>query len=1117
MTDKTTFRTALQSSRILRYGLWGVGLFVLFGALGFLALPPLVKHVATDKLSEALHRPVTIRKVSVNPYALTLTVDGLNIEEREGGATFAAFESLFLNVQASSLLRWGLVIDEIRLVEPKFHAVRLTVDHYNFSDLFDEFMAELKEHENEPTTAFSLNNIQISGGTVEFEDRVTGEKHAVENIALALPFVSSMNYATGILVEPRFSALIDGAPLDLKGKGKPFAETMESEFQLSLNGVQLPKYFDYSPVKLPMTLETGVLNADLTLVFGQQPGKMPRLVVSGTASIDDLKATGPEGQALAACKRLDVAVVSADVFGGRLAIGRAALDSPEIVVRVSREGTIDWLDMLPEQAEAAAGSGQTGAPPPAPFAWSLGELEIAGGALRWDDASNPRAFQADIKAIDARVKNLDGQGSVAEFEAAWTVDGGERLKVDEIAVHDGKLDLARQRIWIGGVHLKGARASIARLADGRIEWIAPPALRLAASAQKNTAPPWTVEIAQSVGEGVDIRFEDATLSPKAVQSIEGLRFELANVSSEPGRTAGVKAEFRFNRKGEAAVDGKLGLEPLDAELKVSAKTVELLPLRQYFAGKLNADVTRGHVTADGKVSLRQLAQKDGAGESGALTGGFAGQLTVGDFQAVDKVNAGEFLRWKSLHFSKVDARLGPESVTIGEIALADFFARVVVSRDGKLNLLEIARQDAPPPQAPPAAPESPDGTASAPVAVGGGLTLPVTVGKITLQGGSVRFTDNFIKPNYTADLRAIGGSVTGLSSSPGTQARLELRGRYDKVAPLTVSARINPLSAKPYLDLQAGVKDIDLTSLSAYSGKYAGYAIEKGKLSLSVKYKIENDLLEAENRVFLDQLTFGDAVASPDATALPVRLAVALLKNRNGEIDIDLPISGSLNDPQFSVGGLVVKMIVNLLVKAATSPFALIGSMFGGGEELADVEFAPGRAALTEDAVKRLENLARALIERPALRFEIEGQANPEQDAEGLKHARLERKIRALKRGDAAEQSDEDDSSSRLAALSEQEYPALLERVYSAENFPKPRNMIGLEKSLPVEEMEKLILAHTIIGEDDVKNLGDRRAKAVRDWLVTREVAAERIFLLPIKVMTASEGESGRRARFSLK
>ncbi|MDR1935445.1 MAG: DUF748 domain-containing protein [Candidatus Accumulibacter sp.] len=1111
--------------------------------MGFWALPPIVRHVAANKLSEALHRPVSIRGVGINPFALSLTVEGVDVKQGEGGESFAGFESLYLNLQASSLFRWGLVIDEIRLAGPKIRVVRLAENRYDFSDLIDEFMAGPNETEDGPPPAFSLNNIQISGGTFEFDDRVTGERHVAGNVRLALPFVSSMDYATNIFVVPHFSATLNGAPLDVRGRSKPFAESRESEFLLTLDGVQLPKYFGYSPVRLPMKLESGTLNTDLTLVFSQEAGKMPRLVVSGKAAVDDLKATDPEGQPLAAFKRLDVAVASADVFGGRVAIDRVALDSPEIAVRASREGAINWLDLLP--AAAAADSGEPAGQASKPVEWSLGEAKISGGALRWDDQSNSRAFQAEFKDIDAQVKNLDGQGAVADFELAWKIDGGESLKVDAFAVKDGKLDLAKQRVSIGEVRLTRARASITRSADGRIEWIEPPALRSSSSssaARENTPAPWMVEIASFAGEKLGIRFEDSAVSPKAVQSIEGLGFELSEVSSEPGRTAGVKAAFRFNRRGEVAVDGKLGLMPLDADLNLRLKTVELAPLQAYFSEKLNINVKRGYVTASGKAQLRQLAEKDEEdgkdgkdGAGGGLTGGFSGQLTVGDFQAADKAGAADFLRWKSLRLSQVKALLGPESVSIGDVALADFFARVIVSPEGKLNLLGIVRQDEKAeanPEASTGTPSTeaaaPEGRATAPVAGEGPPALPVAIGKITLRGGSVRFTDNFVKPSYTANLGEIGGSVTGLSSKPGTQARLELRGSYDKVAPLNVSARINPLSAKPYLDLQADLKDIELTSLSTYSGKYAGYAIEKGKLSLFVKYKIEDDRLEAENRVFLDQLSFGDAVDSPDATTLPVRLAVSLLKNRNGEIDINLPISGSLNDPQFSVGGLIVEMLVNLLLKAATSPFALIGSMFGG-EELSSVDFDPGRAALTPEAVRRLESLSKALLERPTLKFEIEAWADPGQDTEGLKRARLERKLRAMKREDREEKeekeekSEESDASARPVEITQEEYPALLERVYRAEDFPKPRNVLGMVQSQPVEEMEKRLLDHSTVGEDDLKNLADRRAKAVRDWLIAHGVAAERIFLLPSKARVAGvadvagEGESGRRASFSLK
>lgn len=1115
MIDKEKLQSALRSPRTRKYGLRLIVAFVAVGVLGFLVLPPIVKHVLVGQMSDALHRPVAIKSININPYALSVNVEGLEIKEREGSETFAGFDSLYANLQASSLFRWGPVVNEIRLVNPRFRVVRLAENRYNFSDLIDEFAAKPKEEG--PTPAFSLNNIQISGGSIEFDDRLVDEKHMIGDVTLTLPFVSSMAYAEDIFVEPHFSATINGAPLDVKGKSKPFAESRESEFTLALDNVQLPKYFDYSPIKLPVRLESGALNTDLTLVFRHEDGKLPRLLLSGTAAVSNLNVVESSGQPLVSFKQLDVTVGSADLLGGKFGIERVAVDAPAIAARVSREGLLNWLELMPKTASSA----KPGAAPASTIEWSLGEARVAGGSLRWKDESHQKPFEAGVDAINAAVKNLDSKGSVADFEASWKLDAGESLKVDAFAVKEGRLDLAKRQVHVGEVRLQGGKALFRRSADGRVEWIEPPALRAAETAPAEAPGPWKVTLAKSIVDGVGVRFEDAAVSPKAVQTIEALNVEATGVSTDPGTAAHVQAKFKLNRRGDIAVDGDVVPLPLDAKLNLDIKTVELLPLQPYFSQMLNIDITRGLVTVKGDAQVRAAEGKTGA--SGGFSGGFAGQATVGDFQAVDKLNSADFLRWKSFHIGKADIRFGPEAVSIGEVALADFFARVIVSPEGKLNLMQIVRKDEAPQGKPPAVPEaeSGGGKASVPVVAEARPVTPVKIGKITLQGGNVRFTDNFIKPNYSANLREVGGTVSGLSSEPGTKASLELRGSYDNVAPLNITAQINPLSAKPYLDLKADVKGVELTSLSAYSAKYAGYAIDKGKLSVFVKYKIENDLLEAENKVFLDQLTFGDAVDSPDATKLPVRLAVSLLKNRNGEIDIDLPISGSLNDPQFSVGGLIVKVIVNLLVKAVTSPFALIGSMFGGGEELSTVEFDYGRATLTADTVKRLENLAKALVDRPELKLDIEGKVDPQQDPEGLKRARIDRKVRALKREDLTRRNVESGAAETIEVTA-QEYPALLERVYREEKFPKPRNVIGMVKSLPVEEMEKLMLANSTVDEDDLRELGDRRAKAVRDWLVAHEVSVERVFVLPTKLAAESKpnGDAkvkGSRADFSLK
>jgi hypothetical protein len=257
-------------------------------------------------------------------------------------------------------------------------------------------------------------------------------------------------------------------------------------------------------------------------------------------------------------------------------------------------------------------------------------------------------------------------------------------------------------------------------------------------------------------------------------------------------------------------------------------------------------------------------------------------------------------------------------------------------------------------------------------------------------------------------------------------------------------------------------------------------------------------------------------VESPDATKLPVNLAISLLKNNRGEIDLNLPISGSLDDPQFSVGGVIVQVIVNLFVKAVTSPFALLGSMFGSGEELSNIEFGPGRATFGDAATKRLESLAKALNERDSLKLEITGRADPEIDKEGIKRVAMERAVKAEKLREQI-RKDSEGGSIDAVDIDPAEYPEYLKRAYKAAKFPKPRNLVGMQKDLPVDEMEKLMLTNLPASDEDVRELALQRAESVQGWLIEQgKVPAARIFLLPPKVGADDKGKSSR-VDFSLR
>lgn len=1114
MIDLSAALAVLRTSGARKYGLRFLAVVAAVGLLGFLVLPPLVKSMAVDKLGEALHRPVSIEAISINPYALSLEVSGLAVQEKGGGETVAGFDRLYANLDAVSLLHGGPVLSEIMLDGAKLKVIRLAEQRYNFSDLIDEWMS--RPVDDLPTPFFSLNNIRIANGTLEFDDRPLAARHVVDQLALSLPFVSNMAYATETFVQPAFSARVDGATFELNGRSKPFADSLESEFALAIDDLQLAKYIDYVPLKLPVKVVSGAFDSDLKVVFRQQKGAAATLDVSGTAALKQLAVQEAKGDPLLKLKRLDLSVAAAEPFARKFRIDRVTLDAPEIHARVDRQGGVNWLSVLPQGSAVSADVAKPATSPQ----WMIGEAKIIGGALHWLDESHGKPFRASVDAIELNMKNLGSDGEApAEFDVAYRTVADEWLKIDAFTVKGGRLDLARHELQLSEVHAKGVRLLVRRAADGSLDWVKPPSLRAAEATQKDASVAWRIGVAKYRGEDFAVRFEDAAVSPASVQTVDEMSFEVSNLSTEPGQATGLLTRFRLNRKGQVEIAGNVRLFPLATDLKVNAKAVELLPLQPYFGEKLNIAVTRGQLAVDGRVQLAMEAAPSARG----FSGGFTGRATIGDFQSVDKANAADFLTWKSFHFGNVDVRHNPDSASVGEVALTDFFARVIVSPEGKLNLLQLVRSDDKPGADSGSTKDEQttgkqllvgDGKAVAQVAVATRQLPPVVIGKVTLQGGAVRFTDNFIKPNYSANLKQIGGRITGLSSAADSSAEVDLRGSYDNVAPLSITGRINPLSAKPYLDLQAEIKGLELTPFSPYSGKYAGYAIDKGKLSVAVNYKIDEGQLAAENRVFIDQLTFGQPVESPDATKLPVLLAVSLLKNRNGEIDINLPISGSLDDPQFSVGGLIVQVIVNLLVKAVTSPFALLGMASGGGE-LSSVDFAHGLSTLSPEAQQRLDNLAKALLDRPSLKLEIEGRVDTELDREGLKRARIDRKVRALKREDA--------SSGESVEVGAAEYPALLERVYRAEKFPKPRNLVGLVKTLPVEEMEKLMLTHSVVDDDDLRGLGERRAKAVRDWLVGHEVPAERVFLLPAKLEAGDPGSPGEekarksRANFLLK
>jgi outer membrane protein OmpA-like peptidoglycan-associated protein len=679
------------------------------------------------------------------------------------------------------------------------------------------------------------------------------------------------------------------------------------------------------------------------------------------------------------------------------------------------------------------------------------------------------------------------------------------LRVQTLSARQVQADLQAHRIDAESLQGSGIKARMVRSADGTVAWL--PVLGSSSSAEgaapadKSSPPIWSGVLGRLSLDEVGLRFEDRTLSPVAVQELTHASLSAKQLDIHPEHENTLALNATLNQTGQIKASGSVQLQPLAVRLALETQALPLVPMQGYVAPYLNTSIAQGLFSNKGTLDILQPADK--------LLASYKGGLTLGQFRAVDQANSSDFLRWKSLYFGGVDFQLEPARLNIGEIALSDFYSRLILNPQGRLNLADIVRK-----------PASPDTGASRPDASPPAVAMPIQIAKVTLQNGRVDFSDRFVKPNYSATVTHLGGRVKGLSSAPDTLADLDLRGSYASNAPVQITARFNPLTEKKFLDLQAKISDIDLVDFSPYAGKYAGYNISKGKLSMDATYKLQDRQLTAQNRLLIDQLTFGDKVESPDATQLPVQLAISLLKNNRGQIDIQLPIAGSLDDPQFSIGGLIFKVIGNVFVKAVSSPFALLGSLFGDSQELSQLSFAPGHASLNEAAVQKLQTLSKAMREREGLNLEITAGSDSTIDPEGLKRALLERAVLSEKRKDMPPSQRENTPLTNMR-LDGSDYATYLTRAYQQAKFPKPRNVLGLTKTLSLEEMEKLMLANLSVGEDELRALATRRAQVVQGWLVEQgQVPLGRIFLLPIQITAAAPGgtDTGHhRVNFSLR
>ena len=1098
---------------------WGVGQ----------ALPTWLKPRIEAAAAEALGAPVQLAGLEIQPWRLIARVQGLTVGPAD--QPLLRVRQAEAQVSLASLWHRAPVLSRLEVDQPEVSLVRLDAQRFNITPLLAHWRARAAAapvEEDAGPARFAVFNIRLTGGVVRYDDQVLKQRHVVDDLTLGVPFVSSLPSQIDVAVQPLLKARINGSPLQVSGTTLPFQSGHRSEITLNWREVDVAQWLRHAQPLLPapwsISPRAGSLATELTVVFEQLPeAEQPRLLVQGGAVLSglDLDVTGLPvvpvvGQTLGPVglgwQTLRLEGLQWQPLQKQFSLARVRLEGGQLALsaRTARAGRdappVAWPRVQAIQGQVEGLSSQ---PDAAPATWQLNLADEAGSRVqaqgRWQLAQGQGELRWDVS-----------EGAVPAWWQALALTSMVPVAPQEGRLStQGTLSLSTQptlawRLTDGQAALEGVRVALQpQLPAGPGDELAWQALRLTGiEARSDTSATsgvqWAVaELSLAQARG---RWQDTQQGPAARWQFDEAQVNVQGLSQDLGQELTVSLQTRAQGAGRLSYEGRVRPQPLQVQGQVGVQSLALRVLQPYLAPHLNVTLESALAQAQGRVNLSWRPRPGLADPAQAWTVRYQGQLGLDRLHLIDQVNQADVLRWKRLALRDTDLRWmnGAVQADLGRIALQDFYGRVIVQPDGRLNLAQLVRragetdasaslttpQDAttataatPPPSAPsaPAQPPQP------------GPDLRWR--SITVAGGQVDFTDLFIRPNYSARLTQLAGTVSAVAARQPEPADVQLAGKVDDAAPLTIQGRLHPLGPQLYTDLAGSAKGVELTRLTPYAARYAGYAIERGTLSVDVRYKVEGGQLQASNRVFLDQLTFGDPSGHPEATRLPVRLAVALLKNSRGEIDINLPISGSLDDPQFSVGGILWRVVVNLVTKAVTAPFALL--MGGDSNDAGHVMFEPGRAELSEAARQQLDALGAKLLDRPSLKLDAVGQAQLSVDVAGLREAHVQALMRQAKA-----------KALNMPLESVQVAPSETERwlaaAYSAADIKKPRNLVGLPKTLPPAEQRALLAAAAPADAAALKALADRRADAVKAYLIER-LPADRVRLAASKVLPAAE------------
>lgn len=1109
LTQLSQFRHSFFAlPRYLRVIIYLTAVYLSYVCTLGLILPYAITTLAPEKLSTLLGRPVTLGDIRINPFNFRVEIDQLTIKEKDdkpfAGIAQVQFEIHFWR----SVFNRAAVIENIHIQAPYAHIIRVEKKGkagFNFDDILQTLNGHSSTStETAPTEASSpirvlLSQFVLDAGQFNFDDKITHAQVNYPNINLKLSSLDTeyLMAASSASITPaiKVNKVDNTTPNAQSTSDSPIVPIKHNHYAIQLSDdhageISLQGQFQLFPLKVAGDIQVAKLK--LTPLWRFIDDQFNPVLTDGELSIKtqyqvdlaengELQVISNNGQFIV--EKLNVndkdrSVVKLPMF----ALDGISANLKQQKVHINKLHS-DGLTM-------SAILNQDGL--------DLVGLFMPKSLSASTTTTQPVAKPTDAKSLErVQVAQVEEKRQIAET-ANDASDSANKATESELTATNESDKTEQKTEATANVTTDATKETAAEVASE-----ADPLLPIKQTPVTTSTDTWLVQLDALNIENYDLNLSEQKLTATPQQwRVYPLNFSTKVITSTLTAPIEYELQLSLNDQGTLSSQGQVDVtgETIDANIQLDK--LALTQFQPYLAPYVNIQLKSGLLSSAGKLTA------DAKGK--AIYGG---SVELDDLAIHDKLRNAPLVKWQKMNINQLDFDQQKNQIKIDHLAFNQPYAKVVIAKDRTTNISDLIVE------APAANSKTTKNTTTASAKQTELQTaskttpeLSLDIQKISFSQGSAYFADNSLTPNFASGIELLEGNITHLSSTPGTKASVDIKGKIDKYAPVTLKGDINPLLDMPYLDLDLVFKSVELTSVNPYSGTYAGYYIDKGQLSLSLNYQLDKNKLKGSNHLIIDQLKLGKPSDSDLATSLPITLAIALLQDRNGVIDLGMEVSGDLDSPSFSVGSIIMTAITNVITKAVTAPFTFLAGLIGSDETLDKISFAAGKFSLSEDEQKSLDKLASALLDRPMLKLSVEGEVDAINDSQAIAERIMKRKLAKLANIEFSALPDD---------LSPSQFPTqgpladALVKLYEQEVKADPAQIkdtvIAEAKDAQLSDDEITTRWHIALYNLSVKaqnvndgmlgNLAQERAKAVKAYLVdVKEIAPERIFLLESRV-----------------